>query len=105
MVFWTLITIIFSVAFFDNSALSLLAFTTQEALSYFGNLFQALSFVFLLCIAKHASWTKAAVPQQLQQQQQYVHSHHDNSVNGQQNYQQQPPVYNGTNSTFNGKGK
>jgi hypothetical protein len=65
------------------------------AMSYVNGFFHALSFIMLLCIAKHVSWTKptATTPQEYApvMQQQTAYGGYPN--NGQHEYYQQAPVY------------
>ncbi|CAO2654286.1 Nn.00g110190.m01.CDS01 [Neocucurbitaria sp. VM-36] len=107
MVLWCILSIVFAAATLQNTNLT---FDTSAALSYILNFFQALSFIFLLCIAKHAAWSKTAdnatssmydpathqpayAPAMVPQQQQYAYN--AGNTNGQQYYYNQAPVYNG----------
>ena len=80
-------------------------FVTNAILTYFLNFFQVLSFICIICIAKHASWSNLlganepkayghiAAQQQQQHQQQYAYNPFPNS---QVYHGQQAPIYNDT---------
>jgi hypothetical protein len=57
MLLWIVINIVYT-AFYLQGAF--LKFGTNAALAYISNFAQALSFVFILCIAKHAAWSNSA---------------------------------------------
>ncbi|KAF1848429.1 uncharacterized protein K460DRAFT_275791 [Cucurbitaria berberidis CBS 394.84] len=86
MVIWVLLSVVFAAAYLQDT---LLTFEASAALTYISNFFQALSFIFLLGIAKHAAWNKTAESAAAAQGYPPV-------VAQQQYYYQQPPVYNGT---------
>jgi hypothetical protein len=76
--------------------------------SYVHLLGQALSLIFILCIAKHAAWNKSTMtsPVQVADMDPYAgvvpqekHVHNANA-NGQVYYYQQAPVYNGAENTI-----
>ncbi|KAJ4375161.1 hypothetical protein N0V83_002245 [Neocucurbitaria cava] len=113
MLVWCIIGVVFAASFLQDKELT---YTTTQALSWIYNLFQALTFIFLLCIAKHVAWTKSAetttapnsvyAPVAVQQQpaympaaypQQQQYAYNGNNINGQQQYHHynQAPVYNG----------
>jgi hypothetical protein len=62
------------------------------AISYVNGFFHALSFIILLCIAKHVSWNKTAATTQ-QAYAPVVQQHGGYSTDGQHEYYQQAPVY------------
>ncbi|KAH8727909.1 hypothetical protein GQ44DRAFT_757822 [Phaeosphaeriaceae sp. PMI808] len=75
---------------------------TSVALNWLSNFSQILSFIFILCIAKHSCWSRAAVLNPMvgpyehagvAPQQQYAYN---GNTNEQTYYQQQQPSYNGT---------
>ncbi|KAL6707570.1 hypothetical protein ACN47E_003919 [Coniothyrium glycines] len=74
MLIWVLIDLVFAASFLHDNYQAL-DFATQAALNYVQSFFQALSFVFLLCIAKHSSWNNAASFDMAQNQP--VHYVHD----------------------------
>lgn len=99
MIFWVVLTIVFAawnLQFIDTDI------DTSAALSWLLCLAQALSCIFVLCIAKHVSWNKATTIEPMTgtnvyapvaHQSQYVHN---TNPNGQQAYYyQQAPIYNG----------
>jgi hypothetical protein len=101
MLLWSILCIVFP-------ALSLEGFYTvfeaNATMTYFLNFFQVLSFVIILCIAKHTSWSNSLgandpmfapknFGQNVQQQQLYAYAP---SPNSQVYYGQQAPVYNDT---------
>jgi hypothetical protein len=57
MLLWIILGIVFAAYYLQ---LTLLTFETNAALVYLNNFAQALSFVFILCIAKHAAWSNSA---------------------------------------------
>jgi hypothetical protein len=70
------------------------------AVNWILTLGQALSYIFIICIAKHAAWSKSTDADLVSNldayagiapQQQYAHNA---NPNGQVYYYQQPPVYN-----------
>lgn len=98
MVLWNLLSLVFAATYLQNQPLE---FDASAGLSYVLNFFQALSFIFILCIAKHVAWTKAAAATTtpvtyapVDQQPTYAYT----APTGQQQYyyQQQAPVYNST---------
>ncbi|OAL52110.1 hypothetical protein IQ07DRAFT_403499 [Pyrenochaeta sp. DS3sAY3a] len=98
MVLWNLLSLVFAATYLQNEPLE---FDASAGLSYVLNFFQALSFIFILCIAKHVAWTKTAAATTtpvtyapVDQQPTYAYT----APAGQQQYyyQQQAPVYNST---------
>jgi len=88
MVVWVLLQIVFAAAYLQDSY-EILDFTTQVALLYVQSFFQALSFIILLCIAKHASWNSTAAMDATQSQPMYAYG----NTNGQPAYIHEAPAY------------
>jgi hypothetical protein len=76
-------------------------FVTNAILTYFLNFFQVLSFIFIVCIAKHASWSNSLganepkVYGQIAEQQQPQYAYNP-SPNSQVYYGKQAPIYDNT---------
>lgn len=88
MTVWSLIEIVFAAAYLQDSY-QILSFETQAALSYVQSFFQAMSFVVLLFIARHASWSQTTTaPAQQDQQVYYAYD-----ANQQPVYYHQAPEY------------
>jgi hypothetical protein len=88
-----LLQLVFAAQYLNDQAF---LWGTSIAISFVLTFFQTLSFVILLCIAKHVSWNKttATAPQAyapvMQQQTAYGRSY---PTNAQHEYYQQAPVY------------
>jgi hypothetical protein len=99
MIFWVVITIVFTAW---NLQYMVPDRDTSAVLSWLVCFAQALSCIFVLCIAKHVSWNKAITTEPMAgtnvyapvtHQSQYLHN---TNPNGQQAYYyQQAPIYNG----------
>ena len=87
MMLWVIISLVFAAWALEKKRYT---DETQIALNYVYNFAQALSCIFVLCIAKHASWRKPANMEQ-----------YDPNVNpnGQQYYYHQAPELVGNNHT------
>ena len=83
MMLWVIISIVFAAWGLEKVEYTV---ETQIALSYVSNFGQALSCIFVLCIAKHASWRKPANTEQY-------------DPNGQQHYYHQAPEFVGNTHT------
>lgn len=56
MAIWSIIGVVFA-ASYSNDNINIITFETNAALTYVQAVFQALSFILLLCIARHRAWT------------------------------------------------
>lgn len=88
MVVWVLLQIVFAAAYLQDSY-EILDFTTQAALIYVQSFFQALSFIILLCIAKHASWNSTSAADANPSQPIYMYG----NTNEQPAYIHEAPAY------------
>lgn len=59
MLLWAIIDVVFGVMYLQDADVK---FETNAALVYLSDLAQALSFVFILCIAKHTAWSHSVEP-------------------------------------------
>ncbi|KAF2853985.1 hypothetical protein T440DRAFT_476597 [Plenodomus tracheiphilus IPT5] len=97
MAFWIIIGIVFAASYLTDD-FNIITFETNASLTYVQSFFQALSFIILLCIARHGAWSKSAVPASTvtpyapvaQNQHTYAYN-----AGGQQDYYNQAPVYAG----------
>jgi hypothetical protein len=92
MLIWMLLIIVFAAQNFSTDPYR---WQSSMAMSYVNGFFHALSFIILLCIAKHVSWNKTAATT-LQAyapvvQQQTAYGGYP--TDGQHEYYQQAPVY------------
>jgi len=103
MVLWVIIAIVFVAWYLQSVDYT---WESSAALSYVLNFGQAMSYIFILCIAKHAAWNKSTAVDPMANmdayagvapQQQYGHNA---NPNGQVYYHQQAPGYNGTSDPF-----
>jgi len=124
MMLWTICTLVAAV--WNLQALYVNVYTVESylALAYLSTLGQVLSFIFILCIAKHGSWKTATGAEPMAYQPQYSpvanqsappyqpygynnnvngqanQQHvHDINSNGQANHYHEAPEYVGTNNT------
>jgi hypothetical protein len=97
MVFWVIILLVWEASSLQEN---LWEWETSAALTYLIDLGQALSFIFILCIAKHAAWSTPAVVDPIMGADAYagapVPKQYEHNANPSQvYYYQQAPVYNG----------
>ncbi|KAF2819822.1 hypothetical protein CC86DRAFT_334935 [Ophiobolus disseminans] len=95
MVLWVILMLVFVAWYLQNVDYS---WESAAAVNYILNFGQALSYIFILCIAKHSAWSKSTVADPMSTLDAYAgappQQHYANS-NGQAYYYQQQPVYNG----------
>ncbi|KAF2027895.1 hypothetical protein EK21DRAFT_70981 [Setomelanomma holmii] len=97
MFFWSMLLLVLVAQSLQDDALE---WEASAALTYLINLGQALAFIFLLCIAKHAAWSAPTVADPAYVGDAYVGAaepkqYDHNATPGQVYYYQQAPVYNG----------
>jgi hypothetical protein len=92
MLIWMLLIIVFAAQNFSTDPYR---WQSSMAMSYVTGFFHALSFIILLCIAKHASWNKtvATTPQAYAPVVQQQTAYGGYPTDGQHEYYQQAPVY------------
>jgi hypothetical protein len=87
-----LLQLVFAAQYLNDQAI---LWETSIAISFVLTFFQALSFVILMCIAKHVSWSKttATAPQAYAPVMQQQTAYGGYPTDGQHEYYQQAPVY------------
>ncbi|KAH7091280.1 hypothetical protein FB567DRAFT_589176 [Paraphoma chrysanthemicola] len=96
MVFWSIVVLVWDAAALNNTFWE---WETSAALVYLTSFAQVLAFIFIMCIAKHASWSSPAGAHHAMNADAYIGAdapkyEHNAGVN-QAYYYQQAPVYTG----------
>jgi hypothetical protein len=92
MFIWMLLSIVATAQYLSDDGYS---WQSSMAMSYIGGFFHSLSFIILLCIAKHVSWGKtvATTPQTYAPVVQQQTAYGGYPTDGQHEYYQEASVY------------